>query len=96
MLDITFEMETQGELHEDALMSQYELDALFVATRQSLQRDLERQLNGVVCAEHGQPPRLKITARYDNETEQFDLQYHIDTCCPLFLARVIKTLNRKD
>lgn len=96
MLDITFEMETQGELPEDALMDQYELDALFAATRQSVQRDLERQLSDVVCSEHSQPPRLKIIARYDAEMEQFDLQYHIDTCCPLFLARVIKTLNRKN
>jgi hypothetical protein len=96
MLDITFEMETQGELPEDALMDQYELDALFAATRQSVQRDLERQLDGIVCSEHNQPPRLKITARYDAEMEQFDLQYHVDTCCPLFLARVIKTMNRKN
>jgi hypothetical protein len=96
MLDITFEMETQGELPEDALMDQYELDALFAATRQSVQRDLERQLSDVVCSEHNQPPRLKIIARYDAEMEQFDLQYHVDTCCPLFLARVIKTMNRKN
>jgi len=96
MLDIAFEMETQGDLPEDALLDQYELDALFAATRQSVTRDLERQLDGIVCAEHGQPPHLKITTRYDTEAEQFDLQYHIDTCCPLFLARVIKTLNRKN
>ena len=96
MLDITFEKDMQGELPEDALLDQYELDALFESTRQSVTRDLQRQLDGVVCAEHGKPPRLKITARYDTEMEQFDLQYHIDTCCPLFLARVIKTLNRKN
>ena len=96
MLDITFEMDMQGELPDDALLDQYELDALFAATRASVQLDLERQLDGMVCAEHHQPPRLKITAHYDTEMEQFDLQYHIDTCCPLFLARVIKTLNRKN
>ena len=96
MLDLTFEMETQGELPDDALLDQYELDALFAATRQTVTRDLECQLDGVVCAEHSKPPQLKITARYDTEAEQFDLQYHIDTCCPLFLARVIKTLNRNN
>ena len=48
MLDITFEMETQGELPEDALLDQYELDALFASTKQSLERDLTRQLDGCV------------------------------------------------
>jgi len=74
MLDIAFEMDMQGELPEDALLDQYELDALYEATWQSVQRDLQRQPDGIVCAEHGKPPQLKITARYDTETEEFDLQ----------------------
>ncbi|MAU13680.1 MAG: hypothetical protein CL607_27940 [Anaerolineaceae bacterium] len=93
MLEINFDFDTEGSAHEDAFLDAYELDMLFQQTSQSIRAGLERKLADVTCAEHGNAPRITITGRYDRETEQMDLNYHVDTCCQLFLVRVVKLLN---
>jgi hypothetical protein len=95
-LEINFDFDTEGAAHEDALLDTYELNVMFEQTRGSLRRDLERKLNGVVCAEHGDPPRITISGRYNHDSEQMDINYHIDTCCQMFLVRVVKTLNQTE
>jgi hypothetical protein len=95
-LEINFDFDTEGVLHADALLDPYELNVLFDQTRSTLRRDLERKLSGVVCAEHDEPPRITISGRYDHDTEQMDINYHIDTCCQMFLVRVVKTLNQTE
>ena len=93
MLEIIFDFDTEGNAHEDAFLDPYELEMLFEQTKGSIQAGLERKLADVTCDEHGKEPRITITGRYDHETEQMDLNYHIDTCCQLFLVRVVKLLN---
>jgi len=93
MLEINFDFDTEGSAHEDAFLDAYELDMLFQQTSQSIRAGLERKLADVTCDEHGKAPRITITGRYDHETEQMDLNYHVDTCCQLFLVRVVKLLN---
>lgn len=92
-MEILFDFETEGMAHEDALLDPYELNMLFQQTKQDLEAGLRRKLQGIVCDDHEQPPRITITGRYDQQTEQMDIQYHIDTCCKLFLVRVVKILN---
>ena len=93
MLKIDFDFDVEGEAYEDPYLDPYELNMLFEQTRQSLETGLRRKLEGVVCAEHEQEPSIKITGRYNNETEQMDINYHIDTCCQMFLVRVVSTIN---
>lgn len=93
MLKIDYDFDTEGEAHEDAYFDPYELNMLFEQTRQSLDTGLRRKLEGVVCKEHNQPPSITITGRYDQETEQMDINYHVDTCCQMFLVRVVSMLN---
>ena len=93
MLQINYDFETLGEENKDAWLDPYELTMLFEETRQTIDADLQRKLAEIRCDEHDEAPRITITARYDHEQEEMDLQYHIDTCCKLFLVRVIKVLN---
>lgn len=94
-MQIDFDFQTEGDELPDAFLDSYELDMMFEQTRHSIRNDLERKLEGVVCGEHGKPPSFKITGLYDNEMEQMDIQYHVDTCCKLFLVRVMRILNQQ-
>ncbi len=92
-MEITFDFETEGVVQEDPFLDSYELALLFEQTRQEIESGLRRKLHQVICAEHGQPPRITISGRYNHDSEQMDIQYHIDTCCQMFLVRVVKMLN---
>lgn len=94
-MEITFDLRTEGEAPPDAFLNPYELEMMFDSTRQSIRAGLERKLADRVCAEHGQPPKFLISGRYDHASEQMDIQYHIDTCCRLFLLDVMRMLNRQ-
>lgn len=93
MLEITYDFDIDGILHEDPFLDRYQIQWMFDQTRQSIETTLQRKLAGVVCEEHGEAPKVLITGRYDAEAEQLDVQYNLDTCCKLFLVRVVKTLN---
>lgn len=93
MLEIDFKFETAGDASDDPFLDPYEVQLMFGQTQRSMEDGIRRKLDGVVCGEHGKAPRITITATYDNETEEMDLNYHIDTCCQMFLVRVVKTLN---
>lgn len=94
-MEIEFDFLTEGDELPDAFLSVYELDMMFDHTRQSIRNGLERKFEAVMCTDHCVAPKFKITGRYNNETEQLDIQYHVDTCCKLFLVRVMAILNKK-
>ena len=94
-MDIEFDFLTEGNELPDAFMSTYELDMMFDHTRQSIRNGLERKFDSIMCDDHCVTPKFKITGVYNNETEQMDMQYHVDTCCQMFLVRVMKILNQK-
>ena len=58
---------------------------MFDSTRQSIGRGLRRKFADIVCAEHAEAPKFKISGVYDNSIEEMDIQYHVDTCCQRFL-----------
>lgn len=93
MLEITYDFEALGEAEADAFLDAYELNLMFEQTARDLGESLERKLEGVVCAEHGHAPRMILRGRYDLAREEMDISYHLDCCCPLFMARVVKILN---
>lgn len=95
MLEIQFDFDISGAVQDDAWLDPYDIDLMFEQTKHDLSNSLRRKLANVVCEEHGRPPRIIITGRYNRETEDMDLQYHIDTCCQMFLVRVVKMLNMK-
>jgi len=94
-LKISFDLRAEGAEQPDAFLDDYELERLFESTRTSLAAGLRRKFATVRCAEHGVAPQFRISGRYDKDSEEMDLQYHVDTCCQLFLLRVMQILNQR-
>lgn len=93
MVKILYEFDIEGAIQEDPFLSEYELGLMFEQTKRSLGVGLERQLGHLRCDDHNDEPTITITGNYDAEREELDVQYHVDTCCKLFMVRVIKTMN---
>ncbi|MYD11191.1 MAG: hypothetical protein F4X02_14270 [Chloroflexi bacterium] len=94
-LRIDFHLRTEGEELPDAFLEAYELELMFDNTRRSLGAALERKFSDVVCAEHAEAPSFTISGVYNNEREDMDIRYHVDTCCQFFLLRVMQILNQR-
>ena len=94
-LEIEFDLRVDGEAPADPFLDRYELEQMFDNTRRSIGGDLRRKFADIVCSEHGQAPRFKITGIYDNAIEEMDIQYHVDACCQRFLMRVMQVLNKR-
>ena len=93
MVTIESDFDIEGALQDDPFLDRYELSMLFEQTRRSMTNALHRQLEGITCDEHGSEPVITITGRYDTDREELDIQYHLDTCCKLFMLRVIQRMN---
>lgn len=94
-LNIEIDLRVDGEALADPFLDSLELEQMFASTRQSIGADLRRKFTDIVCAEHAQSPRFKISGVYDNSIEEMDIQYHVDTCCQRFLMRVMQILNQR-
>ena len=94
-MDIKFDLRTEGEPLEDAFLDSAELGLMFESTRRSIGDGLRRKFRDIVCEEHGQAPKFRISGIYNREIEEMDIQYHVDTCCQLFLLRVMRILNSR-
>ena len=95
MLQIDFDLRADGRELPDAFLDASELQLMFDNTRRSVGDGLRRKFQAVTCSEHAAAPKFKISGIYDRETEQMDLQYHVDTCCQAFLLRVMQILNQR-
>ena len=93
MAKVVFDFDIDGTLQEDPYLDSYTLNYMFEQTKHSLGDGLARKLEGIRCDEHGEEPTITITGRYSGRAEQMDIDYHIDTCCQLFMVRVVKMLN---
>lgn len=93
MAIIVYDFDIEGALQDDPFLDRYEIGMMFEQTRQSLEGGLNRKLEGLACDEHAKEPTITITGRYNAAAEQFEMDYHIDTCCALFMVRVVKALN---
>jgi hypothetical protein len=93
MAKIVFDFDIDGRLPDEPFLDHYELEYMFRQTQENLLQALERKLEGISCDEHGQEPTITISGRYNGETEQMNLEYHIDTCCQIFMVQIVKMLN---
>lgn len=93
MTIIRYDFDIDGALHEDPFLDSTEIAMIFEQTKQSMTQALERKLAEITCDEHAAEATITITGRYNAETEQFDISYHLDTCCKLFMVRVVKLMN---
>ena len=92
---IDFDLRAEGTALPDAFLDSRGLDQLFESTKHSVGSGLRRKFQNVVCREHGDAPRFKISGIYDNEIEQMEIEYHVDTCCQRFLLQVMQVLNQR-
>jgi hypothetical protein len=95
VVTINDDFDIEGALQADPFLDRYELSMLFEQTRRSMAAALQRQLNGMTCETHNKEPVITITGRYDTDREELDIQYHLDTCCKLFMLRVIQRMNNR-
>jgi len=93
MAKIQYDFDIEGVLQDDPFLDRYQIALMFEQTKQSIERSLRRKLTGITCDEHHSKPVITITGRYNSEHEELDIQYHLDTCCQLFMVQVIKILN---
>ncbi|MGJ3237421.1 MAG: hypothetical protein ACFE0Q_01820 [Anaerolineae bacterium] len=93
MAKIVFDFDIDGALQDDPYLDRYTVQYLFQQTQESLGKGIARKLEGLTCDEHGEEPTITITGRYSGQAEQMDIDYHIDTCCQLFMVRVVRMLN---
>ncbi len=93
MAKVIFDFEIDGSLQEDPYLDTYTINYMFEQTKESLGKGVARKLEAITCDEHGEEPTITITGRYSGNAEQMDIDYHIDTCCQLFLVRVVQHLN---
>lgn len=93
-MHIEYDFQTMGEPLSDPYLDATALEQLFAQTRADLGNAIQRQLGDLRCPEHGQAPSVLVRGIYDHTTEQMDVSYGVDTCCPPFLLRVVQVLHR--
>jgi hypothetical protein len=93
MVKIEYDFDTEGIQHDAPFLDPYEVGLMFEQTKRSLGQALERKLGNMSCDEHGAEPTVRLVGRYNQEREELDVHYDIDTCCKLFMVRVVKLLN---
>ena len=94
-ITIEFDFHIEGDELPAAFLDGRELELMFDNTRQSLGAGLQRKFRDVVCGEHAEAPRFKVSGTYDRQLEELDIHYHVDTCCQFFLLRVMQIMNQR-
>jgi len=94
-VDIEFDLSIDGDAPAEPFLDRFELEQMFAGARRSIGGDLRRKFADIVCAEHAEAPKFKISGVYDISMEEMDIQYHVDTCCQRFLMRVMQILNQR-
>ena len=94
-MEIRFDLRIEGDELPEAFLNAGELELMFESTRRSIRSDLQRRFRDVSCAEHHRSPAFRISGVYDRQIEEMELQYHVDTCCQVFLLRVMQILNQR-
>ena len=93
MTIVNFDFDIEGALREDPYLDTYELNYLFEQTKASMERDIERKLGTMRCGEHNAEATITIKGRYGGDSEQLEIDYHVDTCCKAFMVKVVSHLN---
>ncbi len=94
MIETQICFEVDGAVVSLADLADEYLVEMLAHTEAHIRQQLQRQLSGVRCAEHGAAPRVTVTASYAADVDQMELSYHVDACCPALLLRAVGALNR--
>lgn len=95
MIQITFNIAIDSsEMTDSPLFDEFERGQMLDHTKAQIVQFVQTQLGALRCPSHDQQPSVRVGGAYDSDTEQLDFQYHIDTCCQMFLMRAITALNQ--
>jgi hypothetical protein len=95
VIQIAFNIAIDSNQTADSpLFDEFELGQMLDHTKAQIVQFVQTQLGALRCPSHDQQPSVRVDGVYDSETEQLDFQYHIDTCCQMFLMQAITALNR--
>ncbi len=93
MVEITVQFEVDDRpVTVDEVTDEY-LAEILEHTSAQIRRQVERQVGEMRCEEHGGQPKVTVTGTYTSDTEQMELNYHVDTCCQMLLLRTVQALN---
>lgn len=94
MIEIEFNIRVDRDNPQDApWLDESEMAMMLDYTKQQIRQHVQNTLGDLRCEEHGGAPRVIVSGAYSLETEQLELSYHIDTCCPMLLMRAVAALN---
>lgn len=94
MAEIAFDIQIEGEMSDDQLLDQEEIDMLLDSTRAQIREHILRRLGSYTCSEHGQPPKILVSGKFSLETEQLEYSYNIEACCNLMTMQTASLLSR--
>jgi hypothetical protein len=95
MIDIEFDICVEPDgMRDDPMLDEHELETLLDHTRTQIRRHVLRSLGDLRCEQHDKAPRVRVTGRYSQDSEQLEISYNVDTCCKPFLLRAVQALNR--
>jgi hypothetical protein len=93
MVEVTVQFEVDDRpVTLDEVTDEY-LAEMLEHTSAQIRRQVERQVGEMRCEEHGSQPKVTVTGSYTTDTEQMELNYHVDTCCQMLLLRTVQALN---
>lgn len=95
MIQITFNIHIdESQVPDSPLFDEFELAQMLDHTKAQIVQFLQTRLGGLRCPTHDEAPRVRVDGVYHADSEQLDFQYHLDTCCQMFLMQAIAMLNR--
>ncbi|MCU0479901.1 MAG: hypothetical protein MUE54_01660 [Anaerolineae bacterium] len=95
MIQITFNIRMDDDQTPDSpLFDEFELAQMLDHTKAQITQFLQTRLGDLRCPSHDQLASVRVDGAYNTDTEQLDFNYHIDTCCQMFLMQAIAALNR--
>ena len=93
MVEVTVQFEVDDRpVTLDEVTDEY-LAEMLEHTSAQIRRQVERQVGEMRCEEHDSQPRVTVTGSYTTDTDQIELNYHVDTCCQMLLLRTVQALN---
>jgi hypothetical protein len=93
MVEVTVQFEVDDRpVTLDEVTDEY-LAEMLEHTSAQIRRQVERQVGEMRCGEHGSQPKVTVTGSYTTDTDQMELNYHVDTCCQMLLLRTVQALN---
>ncbi len=92
MIDITIQFEVDDRPVEvDEITDEY-LAEVLEHTGEQIRRHVAKQLGDMRCKKHGNPPQVTVTGVYTSDTDQMELDYHVDSCCEQVVLQAVQAL----